>query len=82
MAESKTSLPEELKEMTDEFPDVDWQAVIKKLPQGELERLLELKRIVSKSKLTEEDCLRLGRKVNEGMYREYKKRLDGLDEPG
>jgi len=36
------------------------------------------KSIVAKSKLTEKDALELGHKVNESLYKEYKKRLAEL----
>ena len=49
MAELVVGIPEELKQDMDEFPDIEWQIVARRLLKQELDRLLELKRIVSNS---------------------------------
>lgn len=66
------SVPEDLKQEMDQFPEMNWseiaRAAIKK-------RLLLMKRIREFSKesdLTEEDAVRIGRKVNEGLMKRYR----------
>ena len=75
MAELKISLPEELKQEMEEFPDIEWQLVIRRLLKQELDRLLELKRIVSKSKLTEEDVSELAEKVDKSLSQRFRQSL-------
>jgi len=53
---------------------VDWNALLIKAVKKELQEELEialLKKIVSKSKLTEKDALRLGDKLKEGIARRH-----------
>jgi hypothetical protein len=58
------SVTKELRKKMNQFPEINWseiarQAIIKRL--GLLEKMDKL---LSKSELTEEEALRLGRKVN------------------
>ena len=76
MAEMVVKIPVDLEYQMKELPEVDWSSVVRVLIKGEVSRLLILKSIVSKSKLTEEDALELGMKVNEGLTRRYKKLLE------
>lgn len=75
MTELKISLPEELKQEMDEFPEIEWQVVVRRLLKQELDRLLELKRIVSKSKLTEKDVVELSNKVNRSLAQRFRQSL-------
>lgn len=69
------SITEDLKREMELLPELNWSeiarnAIVKKAAEYKL-----FKSIVAKSKLTEHDALELGRKVNEGLYKEYKKKL-------
>ena len=75
MAELKISLPEELKQEMEEFPDIEWHLVLRKLLKQELDRLIELKRIVSKSKLTADDVSELSNKVDKSLAQRFKQSL-------
>jgi hypothetical protein len=75
MAEIVVKIPEELKREMGEFPEVEWQTVAKKLLEEELERMRELKTIVSKSKLTEKDVEELSAEVDESLARRFRKSL-------
>ncbi len=66
------SLPEDLKKQMDEFEDINWSAVAREAIKNKLSQLLLFKSIVSKSKLTEEDALEIGRKINAGLAKRYK----------
>ena len=79
MAELKFKVSEDLKSEVSKHPDIAWSEVVEKAVRQELgERakkqiiLSALNKLLENSKLTDEDCIRLGRKVNEGMYKRYK----------
>jgi len=70
------TVQDELKAKMDEFLWINWSEVAReeaikreKLHKG----FEEFNRIVSKSKLTEDDAMRLAREVNAGMYKKLKK---------
>ena len=54
MAELKIKIPEEVR-FFKQVSDIDWSIAVSKLLKSKLERIAELQRIVSKSKLTEND---------------------------
>ena len=58
----------------DEFK-VNWSIVVRKLIKQKLERLLELKSIVSKSKLTELDVSELAEKVDKSLSQRFRQSL-------
>ncbi len=65
-------IPEELKEEMEELPDLNWQLVVRRSLKRELEEVLELKRIISKSKLTEDDVKELSDKINESLAERFR----------
>lgn len=71
MAEVRVVIPEELKKKMDKF-QIDWPIVVRRLLKKEVDELSELKAIVSKSKLTEEDALELGKKVNKSLAQRFR----------
>ncbi len=72
MAEMVVRIPEELKQEMDEFSDVEWEEMTRKLLSEELKRMRELKSIVSKSKLTERDVGEISSKVDEALSRRFR----------
>ncbi|KAF5415912.1 MAG: hypothetical protein C5S38_03445 [Candidatus Methanophagaceae archaeon] len=68
-------IPEELKEEMEELPDLNWQLVVRRSLKRELEEVLELKRIISKSKLTEADVKELSDKINESLAKRLRESL-------
>jgi hypothetical protein len=68
-------IPEELKEEMEELPDLNWQLVVRRSLKRELEEVLELKRIISKSKLTENDVKVLSDKINESPAKRFRESL-------
>ena len=72
--ELKVPLPMELKQEMDEFK-VNWSVVVRKLIKQKLDRLLELKSIASKSKLTEEDVAELSNKVDKSLAQRFRQSL-------
>lgn len=71
------SVSEELKREMDESPEMNWSEVARAAIREKVSHLKLLKSIVSKSKLTEEEALKLsielGRKVNKAMHERFKK---------
>lgn len=71
MAELKIIIPEELKRKMEKFK-IDWSSVGRELLKKEIDELSELKAIVSKSRLTEEEALLLGKKVNKSLAKRFR----------
>lgn len=71
MAELKIIIPEELKRKMERFK-IDWSSVGRELLKKEIDELSELKAIVSKSRLTEEEALLLGKKVNKSLAKKFR----------
>jgi len=80
MVELKIEIPGDLKNEIRKHSDIVWSKVFEKAVREELgERakrhiiLSALNKLLENSKLTEQDAIELGRKVNEGMYKRLKK---------
>ena len=71
MGELRVEIPEELREEMKELPNVNWQLVVRRTLKRELEEILELKRIISKSKLTKEDVEELSDEINESLAKRF-----------
>ncbi len=71
MVNMTISIPGELKDELDLFPEINWSEVARqafKEKVADLKFLLEFKR---NSKLTEEDAIRLGKELNSSLNRRY-----------
>jgi metal-responsive CopG/Arc/MetJ family transcriptional regulator len=66
------SVPEEMKKEMDERPEMNWSEIARQAIRHKLDLLDKLDIIMSKSKLTEEDAIELGRKVNKKAAARYK----------
>ena len=75
MGELRVEIPEELREEMEELPNVNWQLVVRRALKRELEEILELKRIISKSKLTKEDVEELSDKINKSLAKRFRESL-------
>ena len=71
MAELKVIIPEELWRKMASF-EIDWHAITRDLLKKKVNELSDLKAIVSKSKMTDEDALELGSKVNKSLAKKFK----------
>ena len=71
MTKITISIPEELKELA-YISKINWQLVVARKLKEELEELVKIKRIVSKSKLTEEQADELANEVNLSLADRYK----------
>ena len=75
------TISDELKAKMEKFPWINWSEVSREeaIEREKLnEDFEEFNRIVSKSKLTEEDAMQLAKEVNRGMHARYKKLYPGL----
>ena len=66
------SVPEELKKEMDNFLDINWSAVAREAIKNKINLLKKFKEFTKDSTLTEEDALKLGRKVNKNLAKHYK----------
>ncbi|MBM4250037.1 MAG: hypothetical protein FJ149_11560 [Euryarchaeota archaeon] len=55
----------------DEFPEINWSEVARQAIAQKLRDLQLLKKMSSKSKLTEAEAIELGRKVNKALVKRY-----------
>jgi len=70
------SIPDELKKQIDELPELNLSESMRQFLTEKVKRALLLKKIdkmLENSELTEEDCIKLGDKIKEGMWKKYKK---------
>ena len=68
------SIREELKTEMDSMPDINWSEVVREFLSEKVKRAALLRKLddmLKHSKLTEEDCLKLGEKMKEGMLKRY-----------
>jgi hypothetical protein len=65
------AVPTDLKREMDGFPIINWSEVARQAFREKLGELELLKKITSKSKLTEKDALELGRKINASITKKH-----------
>ena len=73
MVNMTLSIPKELKDQMDQFPEINWSEVARIAIREKITDLNLLKEFTSKSELTEEDALELGRKVNKALRKRYRR---------
>ncbi len=64
------SVPKELKKELNELKGVNWSEETRQFLQGRIKRLKALRKLdelTRNSELTEEDAIRLGKKINKGI---------------
>tara|TARA_Y100000310_G_C20437445_1_gene694407 strand:+ start:620 stop:832 length:213 start_codon:yes stop_codon:yes gene_type:complete len=67
------AIPEDMKKELDEFPEMNWSEVARAAMRKRLEFLKQIKEFTKDSEMTMEDAIELGRKVNKGLARRYRK---------
>ena len=65
------SVPEDMKKEMNNFQDINWSAVAREAIKERLKMLRIFKDFTKDSTLTEEDALRLGRKVNAAVRKRH-----------
>ena len=76
MAEIVVEIPEELEELR-KVSKINWQLAIQKRLLEEFDELVRIEKIVSKSKLTEEQAKELADEVNLSLAKRYERLLKG-----
>ncbi len=66
------SLPEEMKKKMDVFAEINWSAVARQAFDEKISDLEFIKRFKSKSTMTENDALNLGRELNSKLAKRRK----------
>jgi hypothetical protein len=76
MAEICIKIPEDL-EFLKNVPKVDWSILLNEMIKSKLEEISRLKKIVSKSKLTQKDVEELSDKVNTALAKRFDEYVRG-----
>lgn len=69
------AIPSDLKSEMDSMPEMNWSEIARRAIAEKVAEYSLFKSIVAKSRLKERDALEIGRKVNEGMYKAYRRKL-------
>mgnify|MGYP001563536558 CR=1 FL=1 len=72
MVELRIEISDDIKQRMSEI-SIDWSIVIDTFIREKISDWTKFRSIVSKSKLTEEDALEIGKKINRGLAERYKK---------
>ncbi len=72
MVSMTLAVPEELKREMDRHPELNWSEVARQAIREKVIMLHKMDALLSKSKLSEEDTLRLGKKINKKLAKRYK----------
>jgi len=65
------AVPSEIKTRMETFPEINWSEVARQAFRHKLSDLELLEKIKSKSMLTEEDAIKLGKELNAKMSKRY-----------
>lgn len=71
------SIPEDLKRKLDELPELNVSEAVRRFLSEKAKRALllkELDKLLENSELTDEDALKLGNRIKEGMWKKYKEK--------
>ena len=74
MTEESVKVPDDLQSKMDQFPDFDWNELIRKTIEDRVTILEKFDRITAKSDLTEQDAIEIGKKMNQDALTKYLKR--------
>jgi len=69
------AVPEELKKKMDSFKEMNWSEVARQAFRQKVEDLEFLRNFTAKSKLTEEDALRIGKKVSAAVAQRLRSKV-------
>jgi len=71
MVSMTLAIPTELKKQMDEFPEINWSETARLAFREKIKDLQFLREFKSKSDMTEEDAIELGRRVNKALQKRY-----------
>jgi hypothetical protein len=73
MVSMTLSVPKEMKKEMELYPEINWSAVAREAIKRKIQILQEMNKILSKSKLTEEDALYFGKKITKKAAKRLRK---------
>ncbi|MAG02681.1 hypothetical protein CMI42_05065 [Candidatus Pacearchaeota archaeon] len=79
------SISDELKKQIEELPELNISESVRNFLSEKVKRFLLLKKLdkmLENSELTEDDCIRMGNEIKEGMWEKYKKEGWGNENKG
>lgn len=65
------SVPEELKKEMDIHPEMNWSEIARQSIREKIMVLKKMDMLLAKSKLTEKDALKIGKKVNRAVAKKF-----------
>ena len=71
MANLTLAVPKEMKSEMEQFPEINWSEVARQAIAQKLRDMQFLRKMKSKSTLTENDAINLGRKLNKSLAKRY-----------
>lgn len=75
MANVTVNVPNDLKQDMNALDEINWSAVARKAFDDKVKLMKKMNELLKNSKLTEEDAVKLGRKVNKGMLEKHYKKM-------
>ncbi len=66
------SVPAELKHKLEEFPEINWSAVARQAFMQKIKDLEFLKEFKAESEMTEEEAVKLGKKVRKKLAKKFR----------
>jgi len=65
------SIPDDLKAKMSQFPEINWSEVARQAIMEKTRVLGQMQVLLSKSQLTEQDTLTIGREIKRRMWKKY-----------
>jgi len=72
MTNMTLAIPEDLHEIMENHKEIKWSEVARQAMWQQARKLELMDKILSKSKLTEQDALEIGREVNKGIAKRHR----------
>jgi hypothetical protein len=72
MATITLSIPDDLMKEMDVSKEINWSEVAREAIRIKINQLRMLRAITSRSQLSQEDALELGKQINESLHQRYK----------
>lgn len=71
MTNMTLAIPEDLHEIMKKHKEIKWSEIARQALWDQARKLELMDKLLAKSKLTEEDALEIGRKINRGIARRH-----------
>ena len=71
MANLTLAIPSDLRAKMDRFPEINWSEVARQAIVQKTRQLEQLNQLLSKSTLTEQDALKIGRQIKRRVWKQH-----------